>query len=63
MHLESLVAHSRAAESDGANVGSGKLERRPQRGELRDRATQTVADDHDAIRRAAFGHLQNHLLM
>ncbi len=61
MHLESLVAHSRAAKSDGADVGSGELERRPERGELRDRAAQAVADDHDAIRRDAFGHFQDHL--
>ena len=61
MHLKNLVANSRAAKGDRADVGSGKLKRRPKRGELRHCATQTVADDHDAIRRAAFGHLQDHL--
>ena len=61
MHLEDLVAHSRAAKSHRTDVGSGKLKRRPERSELRDSTTQTVADDHDAIRSAAFGHLEDHL--
>ena len=62
-HLEDLVADSRAAEGDGANISSRELERRPQSSQLCNCAAQAVPDDDNALRSTAVRHLKDHLPM